>query len=307
MTNDFITFDDDIFRPKCFLLAEIDSCGNWVREKHFKRGEGSGIDMDHCGNLIISGFSFEKYEIGKSCYQMEDDFNVFISKLDRDWNTQWMYSFPYDIRDDDNLTIVNELSINLTLDEWDNIYADSLFGNPLKIENNILIPQQSPDKFVLKLDNNGCFKWVVQISGTRETYGKEVSVDPFGNVYAAVSFFNPLSIDLEPVSYTYSETLGVIKLSQKFPHLLGVVTEVTERCSESDESYYSCSESECNKGVNIIPDVKVGVVFTGLVDVFGCLSPGKRYYLDLEGCLTLDSGFRYFGTAISDSQLLIGF
>lgn len=297
INSDFLTEENEELIPKCFLLAEIDTCGNWVRERHFKRGEGSGIDMDSCGNLLITGFTFDKYEVGKCCHKFDQTLNLFISKLDKDWETEWIYSFPYTTQNEDNLTIVGELSANITLDEWDNIYVDSLFGTPLKINNKILIPKSAPDKFILKLNSDGYFQWVTQITGTRETYGKEVSVDSFGNVYAAVSFFNPLSVDGERVAYTYLETLGVIKIGQVFPKLIGVVTEIDDRCVDS----LTCSAMS----EEIIADEKVTVVFEGPADAFKCLKAGKCYYVDLEGCLTLDNGFRYLGTAISETTLFL--
>ena len=285
----------------CFLMAEIDKHGCWVRERHFEGGRGLALSFDNCNNLILSGLFEKEYELGKRCYKnQEEKVKLFVTKLDKNWVTDWFFSFVY------NQENIN-MRINLVLDECDDIYIGGEFEDPTRIGTDLLIAKNGIDNFVFKLSSNGCFQWSFQITNVLETFS--LSVDPFGNIYIAIGFTNPLLVMCEEVGNTYFETLGLIKIKQSFPKLIGVITEVVKdkrECETCTLEFCSCSETECSQNLNHIEECsEVKVIFQGYADAFSKLKPGKDYYLDTEGYLTLDDGFRYLGTATSSTELYL--
>ena len=263
-TDSFLTQEQEPVELGCFLLAEIDKCGNWVRSKYYQDAEGLGIDINSCGDFIISGIK----EDNNSC----DKDILFVSKLDKKWKTIWKFESKL------NIDTLSFRSANLTLDEWDNIYIDGPFVDKMKIGDKILIPRNVNDKFIFKLSDNGSLQWADQLVGVSESPSKQLSVDPFGNIYICTGFDKFVEFKKEKWAHTFYETFCVVKISQEYAKLLGVITE-------------------------IINEIEVKVEFNGNIDAFQNLKVSRDYHISQDGILIKDDKFPYFGTAISKTVL----
>ncbi len=178
-----------------FILAEIDSKGNWVRVKSFPNGEGTGIDMDRHENLYIVGGFQHKLRLGGACVET-CGIHLFVAKLDRSWCTEWVVTTRYD---SELFTSI----INIVVDNDNNSYISGPFDKPISFNHKILCPRGPIDEFVAKVSPDGCWESSLQISGSDNVLGsKNIGVnqtcDGMGDeVYITGGFNNELIVGKE--------------------------------------------------------------------------------------------------------------
>lgn len=218
-----------IGNPMDFLLAEIDTCGNWTRVKAFPNGEGTGIDGDKEGNLYVVGGFLNRFKLGGSVIE-SSGINLFVAKLDSDLMVDWVVSTKYDT------DIANHL-VNIVVDRDNNSYINGFFNRPISFGNKILTPPETigidlnnqggiqmksdcnscnqggfmTSEFVAKLSARGSWKWSYQIDGSDSTANsKNISVNSEQHVWVTGGFSEKLSV-LDNVEFTPKTALFLIK------------------------------------------------------------------------------------------------
>ncbi|MGB0851082.1 MAG: T9SS type A sorting domain-containing protein, partial [Bacteroidia bacterium] len=117
--------------------------------------------------------------------------DVFIQKLDSNGTFLWAKKVG---------GLDSEIINSLKLDEFGNIYAIGTFGNTADFDPGsgiaTITSQGNSDVFILKLDNQGNYKWAKAFGGTEFDFGYSLSIDKKGRVHSVGAFqgvvdFNP--------------------------------------------------------------------------------------------------------------------
>ncbi|PCJ66691.1 MAG: hypothetical protein COA58_04320 [Bacteroidetes bacterium] len=184
--------EEDIF------ISKLDTDGNFVWAKNIGHVNGEigvySIDHDASGNTVVTGgfggtIDFDPgVGIGNLTSESSDG---YVLKLDASGDYVWARLFGGPSIQDGNY---------IHVDAADNIYVAGRFYGTVTldidgVETNI-ISIQNEDILFLKMDANGNYIWAKGLGGTSRNYGKAITVDASGNVYAAGDFqglvnFNP--------------------------------------------------------------------------------------------------------------------
>lgn len=191
-----------------FFVLKLDANGSFIWAKSIG---GIGIDfasslvLDNTGNIIMTG-SFKgtvDFDPGPGTFSMTTNalsYSGFILKLAPDGNFIWAK----------NINSVYEVQTNaLTLDQQGNIYTTGAFVDVTDFDPGPEVYNLTDfdnfgymDAFILKLDADGNFTWVVTMGGVGETKGNSIATDIDGNVYTTGTygyyFFGPEEVDFDP-------------------------------------------------------------------------------------------------------------
>ena len=182
------------------FIQKLDSSGNflWVKQMGGKGWDYTPqIKLDAKGNIYSTG-SFSDtvdFDPGIGIYNLisKGNTDIFVQKLDPNGNFQWakqMGGIGYDG------------ASSITTDVNGNIYITGNFEDTVDFDPglgiNNLISISSDDIFIQKLDSNGNFLWVKQMSGNiylNSGGSSSITTDIKGNVYSTGEFQN---IDIDP-------------------------------------------------------------------------------------------------------------
>lgn len=172
------------------FITKHDTNGNflWV-----KKMGGTGISainsiaIDARGGILTTG-SFRKtvdFDPGAVTNNLtsEGNYDIFILKLDAYGNLLWVKQIG-DSLISTGTAISTDASGNVYATGY--FYATADFDPGAKVQN--LTPAGKNDSFILKLDPNGNFVWVKQISSTEKNVTTSIATDLSNNVYTTGYF-----------------------------------------------------------------------------------------------------------------------
>jgi hypothetical protein len=188
------------------FLLRLDNNGNFISAKKLPYGTNN-IDIDPAGNIILGGefFTTQDFDPGPGIYNLTtygpigQQWDMFIEKLDPDGNFVWVKQIR-------NLAESQNQQYCLKVDVEGNILLGGSYSSTMDFD-------PGPDSvslsgtgfykaFILKLDNDGNFKWVKQFPGN--DYGSLVNslaTDKLGNVYSTGTFFGIADFDPGPAVF----------------------------------------------------------------------------------------------------------
>lgn len=182
------------------FLLKLDQAGNfiWVKSMGGIRSDGRGdILLSNSGNIYITG-NFQDtvdFDPNSGTYSLSSLGRVdfFISKLDAGGNLIWAKSMGGSS---------NENATSISIDNLENIYITGSFQDTVDFDPSVgtakMISTSNFDIFVLKLDQDGNYKWVKTMLGTASTRGSKgnsLKVDDRGNVYIIGNFYETVDFD----------------------------------------------------------------------------------------------------------------
>jgi gliding motility-associated-like protein len=178
------------------FICKLDASGNFVWGVTIPGTpieSGNFLATDGLGNVYMSG-NFEgmvDFDPGYGTATLTaDGVDVFIVKLDASGNFQWvkqinspLFDYVYDI----------------AVDNAGNVFTTGSFQNTIDFDpgagTHLVTSKGSRDAYILKLDANGNFQWVVQIGSTGLDDAINLEVDNLGNVYSSGYFSGTADFD----------------------------------------------------------------------------------------------------------------
>ncbi len=154
---------------------------------------GNSIDVDNFGNVYTTGMfsGTVDFDPGVGIYNLNGNYDVFISKLDASGNFIWAKTMG---------NFASEQGMSITIDNSGNIYTTGAFSSTTDFDPGLgifnLTPSGSADIFISKLDAAGNFLWAKRIGASEEDYGVSIKTDASGNVYTT-GIFNGW-VDFDP-------------------------------------------------------------------------------------------------------------
>ena len=156
--------DNDIF------LVKFNSSGveQWRRQRGSSSNDLSeGIDTDSSGYVYIVGNTN-----GDLTGDSSGDSDVFIAKYNSVGTIQWLKQFD---------TTSDSFAQGMVIDSSDNIYVTGYTEG--SFDGNASIGGK--DVFIMKYNTSGTKQWSRQLGTSHNDYGRGISVDSSGNIYAA--------------------------------------------------------------------------------------------------------------------------
>lgn len=178
---------DSIFSGIGVFVLKFDFYGNfvWVSKIPSDRADYSytNIAKDSTGNIYVS---FDTSTANTSTA------NIGIAKLNSLGNIVWLRT----IVSSGHINIYDGIKINsLTADKNGNIYATGIFKDSVDFDLGTgvyYLTSQFYSVFILKINTNGDFVWVKNLTSIRYNEGQAVSVDNEENVYASGTHIDTL-------------------------------------------------------------------------------------------------------------------
>jgi Beta-propeller repeat len=187
----------------CFI-SKLDASGNYLWVKTIG-GSSSAIysqtiAIDSNANIFIGGFfngtidfdpSATQYNISSSGYE-----DIFIAKYDSNGSFVWAKQIG---------EAQNNESVNaITIDPFGNVYTTGRFKFTMDFDPGVGVHyltapviggSTATNAFILKLDNNGNFKWAKNFGNTNYEEGYDITTDNDGNVYTIGDFQGTVDFD----------------------------------------------------------------------------------------------------------------
>lgn len=173
----------------------------WV--KHFEGTDhgahslGLAVVTDHEGNIYSTGYFEGTLDfdagVGESNLTTTGGGDAYIHKMDSDGNLIWVKQIVGTSR---------SLGRSIAVDHTGAVYVTGYFLGTVDFDpgagvNNLVCSTDHSDVFILKLDTDGDFEWVKQITGSHYDSGRQLKVDGAGNVYT-IGFFYGGGVDFDP-------------------------------------------------------------------------------------------------------------
>ena len=190
-------FGGDIF------VAKYNSNGQYIWA--FNTGgttlgdNGIVIASDAAANIYVTGYFRENIDFDPSPGSVHNldaaTGTIFVAKYNTNGNYLWAFNLGEGNFDN--------TSFGMKLDASANIYLTGFFQgsnidfNPSPTVTNALSSNGDYDIFVAKYTTDGQYDWAFNIGGFNTDIGRDICVDPSGNVYVAGSF-NGANIDFDP-------------------------------------------------------------------------------------------------------------
>lgn len=157
------------------------------------------IVCDNLSNVYVSGYFRESPDFNPSP-SLSNILNasagtLFIAK----YNSLGQYQWAFNIGQGN----VDNAPFGMKIDALANIYITGYFQgtnrdfNPSSSASNTLTSNGGFDAFVVKYNSAGDYQWAIAIGGPNTDVGRDIEIDPLGNVYL-VGDFNGTNIDFDP-------------------------------------------------------------------------------------------------------------
>ncbi len=208
-----------------FILCSFFSITNskaqifeWAKNTTASNGQdyAYAMDIDNSGNICIGGIfsGTGDFDPGPGTVAGISTFSIgYISKFDPDGNLIWNKH----LADDSGVSEIKDIAFTSSGD----IYVVGNFQQTIDFDFGPgvtnLTSAGSADIFILKLDGNGNFIWVKQMSGINALDGTSIEVDVSGNIGVAGHFYG--TADFNPEAGVFNLTSAgqkdffVVKLS----------------------------------------------------------------------------------------------
>lgn len=171
---------------------------------------GITIANDAAGNVYTGGYfgSTADFDPSPSGTQVLNGASGTAYMAKYDVNGQYQWAFNYGLGNGNNSPF------GMKVDAAGNVYTSGYFTgtnmdfNPSPTATNNLSSNGNYEIFVSKYNTNGQYEWAFSIGGTNLDVGRDIEIDPSGNVYV-VGEFNGNNIDFDP-SPTGTATLSSV-------------------------------------------------------------------------------------------------
>ena len=185
------------------FISKLDAAGNFIWAKQLG-GTNSvaprSISLDASGNIYTTGGfrGTADFDPGSGTFNLTSGGNtdIFISKLDASGNFVWAKQLGG--------TDWNDGS-SIAIDASGNVYTTGAFGGTVDFDPGVntvnLTSGGGSDIFISKLDASGNFVGAIQLGGFYADYGRFITLDGSGNLYATGSFQS--TADFDPGVGTY--------------------------------------------------------------------------------------------------------
>lgn len=181
------------------FILKLDASGNFIWAKNITGSSvnvGYSITTDNLGNIYTLGsmIGTTDFNPGTNSYIVNPTGNedTYIIKHDNLGNFVWVKT----IRANNAVK-----GFSIITDSLGNIFCSGRFADTVDFDSGINIYQMSsinPSSYILKMDNNGNFKWAKKIGGE----GCYIKIDKYGNIYSTGSFIG--TDDFDPSSNSYN-------------------------------------------------------------------------------------------------------
>jgi hypothetical protein len=203
-------------------ISKLNSNGDYVWAKGFNGSYTTPTEMkvDNNDNLYCVGYFYSSvdFDPGAGNYTLIGQYyDTYITKLNAQGNFVWAKQFS---------TTYNCVTSEISIDEQGNVYAAGGFDgttdfNPdLVATETIINTTYTYRAFLVKLNSNGLFQWVKQLSPNSSSRAYGLKMDNEGNMYIAGTFrgtsdFNPDAIGEFPMTSvnTSYDDVFITKLS----------------------------------------------------------------------------------------------
>lgn len=190
-----------------FFVLKLDSLGNmqWAKK-------AGGINYDQCTSIAVDTTDniyalniftgVVDFDPSVSTYTITSDNNsvdVSILKLNSDGNFVWCKAFGGPLPD---------VGKSICIDRFQNIYATGYYKAYADFDPGAstysLNSVGGKDVYILKLSNQGNFKWAKSFGGTSEEYGISINVDDNESIYTTGYFTTLADFNQESDIYNLS-------------------------------------------------------------------------------------------------------
>ena len=188
------------------IVVKLDTDGNLVWAKQFTGPPGNNMQMcrtiqlNSNGEIYVAG-SFSgtaDFDPGESSFNLNTsgltDSDIFICKLGNSGNFMWAKQIGNTTQDEDVAAI--------TVDVSGNVFATGFFKETVDFDpgpdNFELISNGGTDIFIFKLDNFGDFNWALNIGSESSDSGRDIKLDPSGNICVTGGFRGTVDFDPGP-------------------------------------------------------------------------------------------------------------
>ncbi|MBL4705376.1 MAG: SBBP repeat-containing protein, partial [Flavobacteriales bacterium] len=192
------------------FIQKLDANGDFLWAKRMggtSHDLNEGMAIDASGNVLTTGFFSYTADfdpgVGTANLTSAGLRDIYIQKMDANGNFLWAKQIGGTAYD---------AGTSITVDASGNVFTTGIFQDTVEFDPGIgtaiLISPGSYDSYVQKLDANGNFLWVKQMTGTSGVYSYAIALDVSGNIYTTGSF--KLTADFDPGAGTANLTsLGV--------------------------------------------------------------------------------------------------
>jgi hypothetical protein len=233
-------------------IEKLDSSGNfaWVRVLGNSDSNDSGrkLALDSSGNVYVTGTFSSTVDFdpgpGVTSLTTIGGLSTFVLKLNNSGNTIWVKQLAGQ-------------SYGITVDASNNVYTCGIFGGTKDFDPNGGVVNLTStgafwyDGYISKLDGNGNYVWVKQISGSFEEIPKNVAISSNNILYTVGLFggtvnFNPSGsgANLTSVSGTDDIFIQKMDLSGNFIEVSTIGTSTDEILNsilmDQSNNYYLC-------------------------------------------------------------------
>lgn len=185
----------------CSLSAQSFEFAHGMGNANFDEGRSVAVDPRN-GDIVITGFHTGTVDFDPTAgistrTSSGGTSDMFVVKYDSDGAIQWATDFSGD---------QNDFPMDITVDASGNIFVVGAFNGTVDFDPGIGTASRTSrgftDAFLLKLDENGAYEWVITFGGVNTTNAEDgadgVAVDAAGNVYIVGSFEGSL-ININPL------------------------------------------------------------------------------------------------------------
>ena len=148
--------------------------------------EGRAVAFDKAGNLYVLVEFSRVVDFGGGKLQSAGNRDLGVIKLDATGKHVWSRRFGGQL---------DELAVSLAVDDAGSVVLTGSFDDVLDFGDGApLHTAGRSDVFVAKLNPDGQTAWAQKLGNTDEDIGAAVTVDPYGNVYAAGWYWKELEV-----------------------------------------------------------------------------------------------------------------
>ncbi|MFK7969429.1 MAG: T9SS type A sorting domain-containing protein [Bacteroidia bacterium] len=172
-------------------LAQSFEFAHGMGNANFDEGRSVAVDSRN-GDIVITGFhtgtvDFDPTAGTSNRTSFGGTGDMFVAKYDSDGAIQWATDFNGD---------QNDFPMDVAVDGSGNIYVAGAFNGTVDFDPGIGTASRTSrgwtDAFLLKLNENGTFQWVVTFGGVNTNNAQDgadaIALDAAGNVYLVGSF-----------------------------------------------------------------------------------------------------------------------
>jgi hypothetical protein len=251
--------DPDIF------FCKLDSDGDFIsaiKISGYESDSGEDLVFDSNNNVLITGYfrGTVDFDPGPSTHYLSGIYwDVYILKLDSLNNFIWAKSFGGNHQETVH-------SIKLDIDE--SIYTIGEFIGDVDFDPDTGVFEvnnfyQGEDIYVLKLDDNGQFQWVMQLGADSLEYGSDLAITNSGILYVTGFFWGQPDLDPGPGTFQIDGWNHFNTFIAKY------TSEISSVSWHTQDELWQIFPNPVDERINIIPPVNVQNATGEISDIYG--------------------------------------